>query len=139
MKNIKGEITALLNRLTNKFIAWPGKIELAKFGIAIASIGFVFFQLRANNETNKVELRGQLYDRQMRLAADMGAGDAVSTVWALTSQQVSTDQVAPTFLRLVTTDPMALNVKNPAELYHSVRFFYPEMTKKDWPNVLPDY
>jgi hypothetical protein len=44
----------------------------------------------------------------------------LSTVWALVPPQVSTEQVVPTLLPLVTSDPTALKSKSPAELYHSM-------------------
>jgi hypothetical protein len=100
--------------------SYPRKLEVLGLLVAIISVWFLYAQIGKNTDTNKVELRGQLYDRQMRLANDMGAGDAVSTLWALAPKEVTTDEYGRTFLRLVTKDSAAINAKNAAELYHAM-------------------
>jgi hypothetical protein len=98
------------------------KRQAVGFLLTIVSLGFVYFQLREINHTNKVTIRGQLYDRQIQMGADMTAPDAeiLSAMWALVPSQLQPNEVARTFLSLATSDPTALKATNPAELYHSM-------------------
>lgn len=109
---------AILGRLW----ARNDKLQLAGFLLTVVGLFLVYYQLRLNNETNKVSIRGQFYDRQTAMGASVGAADAeiLNTLWALPSTQFPTDQSLNLLSPIVTSDQTALKAKNPSELYRSM-------------------
>lgn len=120
MSKLGSYLGGMLKAILGRLWARNDKLQLLGALLTVISLLLVYYQLRVNNDTNKVSIRGQLNDRQTGIGANMAEIQALSTVWAISSPQLSTDQVAPTLLPLVTSDPTALKAKNPAELYHSM-------------------
>ncbi len=122
MKILNDRIDKNVRALINWIWRQHYKRQAVGFLLTIVSLGFVYFQLREINHTNKVTIRGQLYDRQIQMGVDMTAPDAeiLSAMWALVPPQLETNEVARTFLSLATFDPTALKAAHPAELYHSM-------------------
>lgn len=118
----------MLSRL-NQFIArvrietsFVDKLQLFGVTATIASLVFVYFQLRENTNTNRVAIRTQLYQTEWSMSADENAdgGQALSTIWALVPPNIRREKYVATLLGLITEDQRSLQSKNAGELYHSM-------------------
>jgi len=114
-------IKLFLQRLKTE-ISLADKLQLVGFIIAFISLWCVFFQLKENTKTNKVAIRGQLYQTEALTAADESGNDAQSlqTIWARVPPQIAGEQFSSTLLQLATTNKTAIKAKTPAELFHSM-------------------
>jgi len=77
-------------------------------------------QLRANNQTNQVTIRGQLYQTENALLAAEGADDyqIFASIWASVPPDVSGAPYGQRLLGLITDDPVVLSTPNVEALYH---------------------
>ncbi|HYC55468.1 MAG TPA: hypothetical protein VEL28_11100 [Candidatus Binatia bacterium] len=86
------------------------------------SLWVLYLQINENTRTNKVAIRGQLYQTEANLALEDATDDAqvLSTLWALVPPRIQRQEYARALLSLATTDETALKATNAASLYHSV-------------------
>ena len=100
--------------------SFADRLQIIGALLTIFSLLLVWGQLRANNKTNKVSIRGQLYEREVEMASDEASEHVLNTMWALVPTNVRTQAYASTLLRLVTSDPAVLRSKSAAQLYHAM-------------------
>ena len=100
--------------------SFSDKLQLVGFFVAIIALMGVLSQLRENTKTNKVAIRGQLYQTEAALAAGEAGDDeqTLTTIWALVPPTVTGHEFSATLLRLVTEDPAAIKAKTAEELRH---------------------
>jgi hypothetical protein len=110
--------------LRARWRSWRGatlgdKVHAIVAPFTLLALVAVLVQLRQNDATNRVAIRGQLYDRESGMASEEAADEThkLTTIWATTPPNVTKQAYARTLLELVTTDPAALASRNPEQLF----------------------
>lgn len=87
--------------------------------IAIVSIWVLTAQIGIANHTNRVAIRGQLYQTENTLIGAEGSGEreTFATIWTVVSTEVQPDAYARSLLELVTSDSTALAAPTARDLY----------------------
>ena len=100
--------------------SFSDKIQLFSFMVGIAALIFVIYQLRENTRTNKVSIRGQLYQSESGMAADEASDEEqnLTTIWTLVPPDVRDQEFAKTLVQLVSDNSEALEAKTAEELYY---------------------
>lgn len=98
--------------------------KLQFFGLlaTVISLWFVVVQLQESTKTNKVSIRGQLYETEGSVAADEASEDSsnLSSVWAIPPADLEKQALASFLVSLGTEDATAIAAKNADELYRSI-------------------
>ena len=98
------------------------KLQFFGFLVAFITLMCVYFQLKENTRTNRVAIRGQLYQTEAKAADDECGidGRTLQSIWARVPHQVGGEQFGRSLLQLITTNKDALNSKTASELFHNM-------------------
>ena len=105
---------------------WPQSfsdiVQLVGLFLGLLSAPFLLFQLKANNETNQVAIRGQLYQTENGLMAQEASDkqNTYATTWTYVPSSVTGQAYSRRLLGLISPDPSVLYATSPSALYHSV-------------------
>ncbi len=109
------------------------KTELVGVFVAVATMIALIVQLQANNRTNQVAIRGQLYQTEFGMTAEERAADdsVLNTLWVVVPSSVSAEEYSRTVLSTITTDSQILDSTIARDLFEAtmgLSAFSPERT-----------
>lgn len=90
--------------------------------LGLVSILALSNQLKANNKTNQVTTRGQLYQTDDALMTDEEGDRAqtLSSLWAYVPASPQAGGYARALLSLITTDSVVLKANSAGDLFHAI-------------------
>jgi hypothetical protein len=104
---------------------WPRSLSdvaaVALVVLAIPSVVGIGYQLNANNATNRVAVRSQLYQAENGFFEEEGSDSsaAYASLWARVPPQTTGREYGVNLLRVITNDSTALAAGSAEALYHA--------------------
>lgn len=83
----------------------------------IATLIFIYFQLRESSTQNRVSIRGQLYQTELLYQQETMNDDSLNSLWTTIPSTVTRLNFSKVLLQNISNDSLIYNAKNVEELY----------------------
>lgn len=96
------------------------RVQIVNIFVVIATGSLIYLQVGANITTNKMAMRGQLYQYEADNTREARANDVLHNIWLTVPNKVTGFNYSRSLLSTLTTDTAIQNVRSPEELYDKV-------------------